>query len=668
MRKLGRLEEALKSLDRAIAIEPGLADAHANRGTVLRSLKRHDEALAAYDTALALKSDLAEAWLGRGNTFAALLRHGEAVAAYRQALTHKADMVDALEALALLLLSEGNIAEALGLAQRAFAAKETPETKALVASCFCSPLFNPSLVNRSLVNSSLLNTDLGDLRGLLLRALTEPWVRQSELAPACTSLLMHDATISNGTARATKAWPMLLPLQELLGPSGLAKVAEDRLFRTLLESAPVSTAALERFATTLRFNLLAAARSGAAVTEPVLGLYCALARQCYINNYVFTVSEAETGQIRALRGEVVAALSSAADIPPLSLVALAAFAPLHTLPGAEALLGRSWPDAVAAVMAQQVQAPLEEQRLRASMPALTPISAGVSAEVREQYEENPYPQWVKPAPARAPTTVDAFMRNTLPHAPFVEFGKNDDVDILVAGCGTGQHPLDTVSRFKAAKVLAVDLSLSSLCYGQRQTRALGRTGIDFAQADIMQLSSIGRSFDVIEAGGVLHHLADPFAGWRVLLSLLRPHGLMLLGLYSEAARRNVVAARDFIAARGYGTSADDIRRCRQELFDCAPGTRLNDVTRNTDFFSLSECRDLLFHVQEHRLTLPEIAAFLGQNDLQFLGFHLDPQTHRDYARRFPNDIAMTDLSQWHRYETDHPDTFSRMYQFWVQKK
>ena len=235
LRKLGRLEEALKSLDRAIAIEPGLADAHANRGTVLRSLKRHDEALAAYDTALALKSDLAEAWLGRGNTFAALLRHGEAVAAYRRALTHKADMVDALEALALLLLSEGNIAEALGLAQRAFAAKETPETKALVASCFCSPLFNPSLVNRSLVNSSLLNTDLGDLRGLLLRALTEPWVRQSELAPACTSLLMHDATISNGTARATKAWPMLLPLQELLGPSGLAKVAEDRLFRTLLE-------------------------------------------------------------------------------------------------------------------------------------------------------------------------------------------------------------------------------------------------------------------------------------------------------------------------------------------------------------------------------------------------------------------------------------------------
>ena len=379
LRKLGRLDEALESLDRAIAIEPGLADAHANRGTVLRAFKRYDEAFAAYDKALALKPDLVEAWLGRGNTFAALLRHDEAGAAYRRALTHNPEMVAALEALAVLRLSEGNVADALGLARRAFKAKETPETKALVVSCLSSPLFNPSLVN----------TDLGDLRDLLLRALSEPWVRQSELAPACASLLMHDATISNGTARATKAWPKLLPLQKLLGPPGLAKVAEDRLFRTLLESAPVSTAALERFATTLRFNLVAAARSGAAVTEPVLGLYCALARQCYINNYVFAVSEAETEQVRALRGEVVAALSSAADIASLPLVALAAFAPLHTLPGAQALLAQSWPDAVAAVMEQQVRASLEEQRLRASMPALTPIGAGVSAQVREQYEENP---------------------------------------------------------------------------------------------------------------------------------------------------------------------------------------------------------------------------------------------------------------------------------------
>ncbi len=38
-------------------------------------------------------------------------------------------------------------------------------------------------------------------------------------------------------------------------------------------------------------------------------------------------------------------------------------------------------------------------------------------------------------------------------------------------------------------------------------------------------ASLGRSFDVIDASGVLHHMADPIAGWRMLLSLLRPRRL-----------------------------------------------------------------------------------------------------------------------------------------------
>ena len=86
-----------------------------------------------------------------------------------------------------------------------------------------------------------------------------------------------------------------------------------------------------------------------------------------------------------------------------------------------------------------------------------------------------------------------------------------------------------------------------------------------------------------------------------------------------------------------------------------------------DFFSLSECRDLLFHAQEHRLTLPEIAAFMGDNGLRFIGFELDLPAKRNYARQFPDDVAMTDPMQWHRYETDNPRTFLGMYQFWVQK-
>ena len=95
---------------------------------------------------------------------------------------------------------------------------------------------------------------------------------------------------------------------------------------------------------------------------------------------------------------------------------------------------------------------------------------------------------------------------------------------------------------------------------------------------------------------------------------------------------------------------------------------LNQPTRAEDFFTLSECRDLLFHVQEHRLTLPDIAAFLADNDLALLGFEVGAATQARYRSRFPGDAAMTDLACWQVLEREHPDTFVGMYQFWVQKR
>src|SRR6185312_7731228 len=149
----------------------------------------------------------------------------------------------------------------------------------------------------------------------------------------------------------------------------------------------------------------------------------------------------------------------------------------------------------------------------------------------------------------------ASMRQKYPRLPFFELAR-DRVDILVAGCGTGQHPIELALRLKDADVLAIDLSLASLAYAQRQSEALG-LNIRYAQADILRLADTGLHFDLIESSGVLHHMADPFAGWRALLSMLRPGGVMQVGLYSTTARRDIAAARALIAERGYGPTPED---------------------------------------------------------------------------------------------------------------
>ena len=89
--------------------------------------------------------------------------------------------------------------------------------------------------------------------------------------------------------------------------------------------------------------------------------------------------------------------------------------------------------------------------------------------------------------------------------------------------------------------------------------------------------------------------------------------------------------------------------------------------RPSDLFTISACRDLLFHVQEHPVSLTEIERFLQENKLVFLGFDVSADVVQSYRTRFPGDRAATNLAKWQLFENENPDTFVGMYQFWIQK-
>ena len=93
-----------------------------------------------------------------------------------------------------------------------------------------------------------------------------------------------------------------------------------------------------------------------------------------------------------------------------------------------------------------------------------------------------------------------------------------------------------------------------------------------------------------------------------------------------------------------------------------------DICNSPDFFSLSECRDLLFHVQEHRFTIPQIEEALEALKLRFLGFELrDQAALRKFRKSYPGKHALTSLPVWHKFELENPDTFRAMYQFYCKK-
>ena len=90
------------------------------------------------------------------------------------------------------------------------------------------------------------------------------------------------------------------------------------------------------------------------------------------------------------------------------------------------------------------------------------------------------------------------------------------------------------------------------------------------------------------------------------------------------------------------------------------------LTKSGDFFSLSTMRDLIFHVQEHRFTLPQIKSCLDELGLKFCGFdnhRIDSQFRELHGET--SDIR--DLILWHEFEEINPQAFAGMYQFWCQK-
>ena len=446
----------------------------------------------------------------------------------------------------------------------------------------------------------------------------------------------------------------------------LGLIADDIFLQCTLTMALLPTARLERLFTSFRSALLEIAYADrhrmTVVDERLLGLFCALAQQCFINEYVFAQSEAETRQSRQLRQILLQQLADNAEISPLVLAAVAAYFPLHTLPSARALVQRNWPQAVCALIRTQLIEPLEEADDVSRIPVLTSIAQGLSRQVMEQYAENPYPRWTM-----SPLLPLAATWKALPVAAGERAAKPIK-DILIAGCGTGEHVFHVMHNFPQARVLAVDISLPSLAYARRKTREANLPNVEYAQADILELGTLGRSFDLIEAAGVLHHLADPEMGWRILLSLLRSESEMRIGLYSEAARRELVGVHAFISERGYRATLEDIRQCRQEIFRDADQRCWTVVTGARDFYSASGCRDLLFNVMEQTFTIPRIKAFLDAQRLTFLGFDLDHNAMEQFQRRFPGEDALMDLDRWDAFEAENPQTFRHMYQFMMRNE
>jgi tetratricopeptide (TPR) repeat protein len=642
LQELGRLDEAEASYNQAIALKADFAEAHSNLGNTLKELGRLDEAEASYNQAIALKPDYAEAHSNLGNTLKELGRLDEAEASYNEAIALKPDYAEAHSNLGNTLKELGRLDEAVASYAQAIASK---------------PDLAEAHVNLGIaIKNVKFNSSQPKLYPSLIQMLNSGnFTRPNNVASSILSLLKHDPLIKNLLVKKN----FTMSLNEVT--SIIGSLDKLPLLHHLMRLCPLPELQFEKLFVAMR-SLLLKNLDKIDVSPEIIYFLSTLSIHCFTNEYIYIESDAETHLIGELQANISQIVSQSEQPEAIKVLCLASYRPLHQYDWCQKLESL---DNLEEVKKRLIEEPLLEKMIAQNIPVLEEISDDVSLKVREQYEENPYPRWVKlgiPVKAKSIATVcDEFklqlhsenIKNIT--APF----------ILIAGCGTGQHSIGTASRFSNCHVTAVDLSLASLAYAKRKSNELKITNLDYLQTDILHLHQMDKEFDIIESAGVLHHMDEPMAGWRVLADLLKPDGLMKIGLYSELARQDIVEIRKEISALNIRISKDDIKKFRQSLAE-SHDKNYQRLIESSDFFSLSTLRDLIFHVQEHRFTLPQIKNCLDELGLKFCGFE-NKGVISNFRELHRNEADIYDLELWHQFEERNPQAFAGMYQFWCQK-
>jgi len=321
-----------------------------------------------------------------------------------------------------------------------------------------------------------------------------------------------------------------------------------------------------------------------------------------------------------------------------------------------------------------VNTPRSEQELAQTIARISNISDDISLRVKAQYEQNPYPRWISfdqlVLRKNYISAVESDLRSQSIAVPrFRQPSTKMPTRILIAGCGTGQHAISIANRYEHAVVTAVDISSASLAYAKHMAQRYQVSNIEFKQCDILSISEMGQKFDVIESVGTLHHMDSPDAGLKALTRILEPDGIMRIGLYSQLARREINAIRNRYAAELIENfDLAKLRRMRHRLIMQQASDPVLEIA---DFYSVSGCRDLLCHVQEHQYSIDSLKHLLANCGLRFSGFNFQSDRHQGrqlYRQQFGDAVPMDNLDCWADIESQIPDLFAEMYIFYARRK
>ena len=161
------------------------------------------------------------------------------------------------------------------------------------------------------------------------------------------------------------------------------------------------------------------------------------------------------------------------------------------------------------------------------------MATEVGKKVQGFYNKTPFPDY----DLSRFNCKDDLVANAWSFAEILDQSIDKDASIIDIGTGTGQ--LSAFLSLRRKCVWGIDFSDSSLKKAKALKKKLKLDSLHLKKVDILdekQIEDIGKKFDVILCMGVLHHTGNAYAGFQNILKLLKPNGLIAVGLYNRYGR------------------------------------------------------------------------------------------------------------------------------------
>jgi SAM-dependent methyltransferase len=238
-------------------------------------------------------------------------------------------------------------------------------------------------------------------------------------------------------------------------------------------------------------------------------------------------------------------------------------------------------------------------------------------ELRDFYERMPYPPPLTSLDEHRELSKNPERRRATFHLTWPAEQPRENLDILIAGCGTSQAARYALREPKA-RITAIDISDTSLRHTRDLQRKYNLENLELHQLPIERVGEIGRSFDLVVCTGVLHHLPDPDHGLRALHDVLRLKGAMRLMVYARYGRAGIYMMQEYCRLLEISASAKGLRDLGATTEALPADHPISGVLRRAKDFRRPEAMaDALLHPQDRAYTVPELYAWLDRCGMSF---------------------------------------------------